>query len=172
MTPPASPWASIQASSASPSTTPSSLRIGWLTCRDESLLETLLAAKEQILICGAVLEEELAARVLDRRAEVLAVVRAKTQRQLAIVREWIDGHESFEWVEPHAGVVAFPRLRPEVDVDVDAFYRTLLEEHGTYVGPGHWFDQDRRFFRLGFAWPTEDELVRGLAGLDRAAAAA
>ena len=148
------------------------LRIGWLTCRDDDLLETLLAAKEQILICGAVLEEELAARVLERRSEILPLVRAKTERHLAIVREWIDEHEHFEWVEPQAGVVGFPRLRPELDVDVDVFYRTLLDQHGTYVGPGHWFDQDRRFFRLGFAWPTEAELERGLEGLSRAGAAA
>jgi len=148
------------------------LRVGWLTCRDERLMETLLAAKEQIFICGAVLEEELAARVLDRRADVLSVVHAKTQQHLGDVRDWIDGHELFEWVEPSAGVVCFPRIRPEIDVDVDLFYRALLERHGTYVGPGHWFDQDRRFFRLGFAWPTRDELGRGLEGLGRAAAAA
>ncbi len=145
------------------------LRVGWLTCRDDELMETLLAAKEQIFICGPVLEEELSARVLERRSEVLSLVHAKTRRHLAIVRDWIDGHELFEWVEPTAGVVCFPRIRPEIDVDVDCFYRTLLEEHGTYVGPGHWFDQDPRFFRLGFAWPTEQELERGLEGLDRAA---
>jgi len=148
------------------------LRIGWLTCRDEQLMETLLAAKEQIFICGAVLEEELAARVLEQRARVLSLVHAKTQRHLALVRDWIDEHELFEWVEPAAGVVGFPRLRPEIEIDVDRFYRALLEEHGTYVGPGRWFDQDPRFFRLGFAWPTEEELARGLEGLDLAAAGA
>jgi aspartate/methionine/tyrosine aminotransferase len=148
------------------------LRVGWLTCRDEQLMETLLAAKEQIFICGAVLEEELAARVLERRATVLPLVQSKTQRHLALVRDWIDGHELFEWVEPTAGVVGFPRIRPELDVDLDGFYRSLLDEHGTYVGPGRWFDQDPRFFRLGFAWPTEEELERGLAGLDLAATGA
>jgi aspartate/methionine/tyrosine aminotransferase len=146
------------------------LRVGWLTCRDERLMETLLAAKEQIFICGAVLEEELAARVLERREAVLSLVHAKTRKHLGIVRDWIDGHELFEWVEPKAGVVGFPRLRPEIDIDVDGFYRRLLDEHGTYVGPGHWFDQDRRFFRLGFAWPGQAELERGLEGLDLAAA--
>lgn len=146
------------------------LRIGWLTCRDEQLMETLLAAKEQIFICGAVLEEELAARVLERRATVLPLVQGKTQRHLALVRDWIDGHELFEWVEPAAGVVGFPRIRPEIDVGIDGFYRALLDEHGTYVGPGRWFDQDPRFFRLGFAWPTQEELERGLEGLDLAAA--
>jgi aspartate/methionine/tyrosine aminotransferase len=148
------------------------LRVGWLTCRDDRLMETLLAAKEQIFICGAVLEEELAARVLEQRSAVLSLVGAKTRRQLAVVRDWIDGHEIFEWVEPRAGVVCFPRIRPEIEVDIDAFYRALLDEHGTYVGPGHWFDQDRRFFRLGFAWPAEEELERGLEGLDLAAAGA
>jgi len=148
------------------------LRVGWLTCRDDGLMETLLAAKEQIFICGAVLEEELAARVLERRAEVLALVDAKTREHLAVVRDWIDGNEVFEWVEPKAGVVCFPRIRPAIDIDVDGFYRALLDEHGTYVGPGHWFDQDRRFFRLGFAWPGRDELERGLQGLDLAAAGA
>jgi aspartate/methionine/tyrosine aminotransferase len=148
------------------------LRVGWLTCRDERLMETLLAAKEQIFICGAVLEEELAARVLEQRSLVLSLVHAKTERHLAVVRDWIDGHELFEWVEPTAGVVCFPRLRPEIEIDVDGFYRALLEEHGTYVGPGRWFDQDQRFFRLGFAWPAAEELERGLEGLDLAAGGA
>jgi aspartate/methionine/tyrosine aminotransferase len=148
------------------------LRVGWLTCRDDRLMETFLAAKEQIFICGAVVEEELAARVLEQRSAVLALVHAKTERHLAVVREWIHGHELFEWIEPNAGVVCFPRIRPEIAVDVDGFYRALLEEHGTYVGPGRWFDQDPRFFRLGFAWPTQDELADGLEGLDLAAAGA
>jgi aspartate/methionine/tyrosine aminotransferase len=145
------------------------LRVGWLVCRDEQLMETFLAAKEQIFITGAVLEEELTARVLERRETALERVHAKTQKHLSIVRDWITGHDLFEWVEPQAGVVCFPRIRPDVPIDTDRFYRTLLEEHGTYVGPGWWFDQDPRFFRLGFAWPTEDELTRGLHGLDQAA---
>ena len=148
------------------------LRVGWLMCSDEQLMETFLAAKEQIFIAGAVVDEELTARLLERRATALAEIRDKTQQQLAIVRDWIAWHELFEWVEPQAGVVCFPRIRPEIDVDVDRFYRALFEEHGTYVGPGWWFDQDPRFFRLGFAWPTEDELRRGLAALDLAAAGA
>ena len=57
----------------------------------------------------------------------------------------------------------------EVEVDVDRFYERLLAEHGTYVGPGHWFEQDRRSFRVGFAWPETEELERGLGGLLAAA---
>ena len=145
------------------------LRVGWLICRDECRMETFLAAKEQIFISGAVIDEELTARVLERRDAALEHVHAQTQKQLSLVREWIIDHDAFEWVEPQAGVVCFPRLRPELEVDTHRFYRTLFEEHGTYVGPGWWFDQDPRFFRLGFAWPPEEQLERGLDGLDQAA---
>jgi aspartate/methionine/tyrosine aminotransferase len=141
------------------------LRIGWITCRDPELQETLLAAKEQILLAGATIDEELAARVLEARPRLLPVIRQKIERHLAIVREWMAGQDVFEWVEPRAGVVGFVRFRDGVEVDVDAFYDSLLRDHGTYVGPGHWFDQDRRSFRLGFAWPETDELERGLAAV-------
>ena len=145
------------------------LRIGWVTCRDPDLKETLLAAKEQILLAGATIDEELAARVLEARPRLLPVIREKVERKLAIVRDWMAGQDVFEWVEPRAGVVGCVRFREGVEVDVDAFYESLLRDHGTYVGPGHWFDQDRRSFRLGFGWPEADELERGLDGLLKAA---
>jgi aspartate/methionine/tyrosine aminotransferase len=148
------------------------LRIGWLACRDSELSETLLAAKEQILICGSTLDEELAARVLAARERVLPPIRDRIAAHLAIVRDWMAGQDAFEWVEPRAGVVCFPRVRAERPFDADRFYESLLAEHGTYVGPGHWFGQNRRGFRLGFAWPRTGELERGLAGLSAAVAGA
>jgi aspartate/methionine/tyrosine aminotransferase len=148
------------------------LRVGWLICQDGRLMQTFLAAKEQIFISGAVVDEELAARVLERRATALAHVHEQTRRHLSLVRAWITDHELFEWVEPQAGVVCFPRIRPGIDVDLDRFYRTLFDDHGTYVGPGWWFDQDPRFFRLGFAWPTQGQLENGLRALEQAASTA
>jgi len=148
------------------------LRIGWLVCRDHELAETLLAAKEQILICGSTIDEEMAARVLDARERILPPVRATVGEHLGIVRDWIGAQDVFEWVEPRAGVVGLPRFRDPDSVDVDRFYRDLLDQHGTYVGPGHWFDQERWCFRLGFGWPETDELRRGLDALLAAAAGA
>jgi aspartate/methionine/tyrosine aminotransferase len=149
------------------------LRIGWLACRDRELAETLLAANEQIVICGATIDEEIAAQVLAARPRILPAIREKVAWHLGIVREWIGAQDVFEWVEPAAGVVGFVRVRAEHSgFDADRFYDTLLAEHGTYVGPGHWFGQERRCFRLGFAWPETNELERGLAGLSAAATAA
>ena len=92
---------------------------------------------------------------------ILDDVRAR----LAIVRDWLAGQSTFEWVEPSGGVVGLVRFRPEVEVDTDRFYDVLLADHGTYVGPGHWFELDDRHFRLGYGWPTHDELRAGLAAL-------
>ena len=52
--------------------------------------------------------------------------------------------------------------------DVDRFYASLLANHGTYVGPGHWFEMPKRYMRIGYAWPTERELREGLAGISAA----
>ena len=73
-----------------------------------------------------------------------------------------------EWVPPAGGVVCFPRMKPDVQIDIDQFYASLLATHGTYVGPGHWFEMPKSYMRLGFGWPGERELRDGLAGVSAA----
>jgi len=148
------------------------LRVGWAVCRHPERAEVLLAAKEQMFICGATLDEAIAAAVLGARDRILPPILDDVRDRLAIVRAWIDGQDTFEWVEPAGGVVGFVRFAPAVQVDTGRFYARLLSEYGTYVGPGHWFEVDDRHFRLGFGWPTEAELRAGLAALTAAAAAA
>jgi len=147
------------------------LRVGWAVCTDPELATTLLAAKEQIVICGATLDEAIAGRVLAARDRILPPILAEVRERLAIVSAWMAGQTTFEWVQPTGGVVGLVRARPDVALDTEAFYDMLLREHGTYVGPGHWFELDDRHFRLGFGWPTIDELHTGLAALTAAAEA-
>jgi len=145
------------------------LRVGWAVCRDRDLAETLLAAKEQMVICGATIDEAIAGRVLTERARILPPIIADVRARLDIVRDWMRGHDTFEWIEPAGGVVGLVRFAAGVEVDVAAFYEALLGQYGTYVGAGHWFEVDDRHFRLGFGWPTEPELRAGLDGLSAAA---
>jgi DNA-binding transcriptional MocR family regulator len=115
-------------------------------------------------------DETIALRALELRPAWLPRIRAGIADALTITQSWLAGSPRFEWVPPAGGVVGFPRIRPDVaaTVDVDAFYRGLFERHGTIVGPGHWFEQPRTHFRLGYGWPTRDELRGGLAALDAA----
>ena len=145
------------------------IRLGWITCRDRALMERFLAAKEQILITGSVVDEAIGYEALRRRDELLPPIRTGISTALDRVRGWLARDERFEWVEPHGGVVGFPRLRPDLPLDLDTFYAGLFERHGTIVGPGHWFDQPRRHFRLGYGWPSLERLDEGLVALSAAA---
>lgn len=142
------------------------LRMGWLACKDEGLMETFLAAKEQIYICNSALDEEIALRLVQSKARRLPAIRQGIAERLAIVKAWMARQELLEWVEPRGGVACFPRMKRCVDVDL--FYRTLNEDLGAFVGPGHWFEMDRRFMRIGYGWPGKESLASGLEAITRA----
>ncbi|HEY5172428.1 MAG TPA: aminotransferase class I/II-fold pyridoxal phosphate-dependent enzyme [Acidimicrobiia bacterium] len=145
------------------------LRVGWAVCRDPQLAESLLAAKEQIVICGATIDEAIAGRVLAERSRILEPILDEVRVRLDVVRGWMRSQRTFEWIEPGGGVVGLVRFAGDIVVDTARFYDVLLAEHGTYVGPGHWFEVDDRHFRIGFGWPSDRELRAGLDALSAAA---
>lgn len=144
------------------------IRLGWLITRDPKLQEVFLAAKEQISICGSVIHEWIAEQILANREAILQPTLTEMRRRLGVVEAWMQDEPLLEWVRPAGGVVCFPRMREAPQGGTDAFYRRLLEDHGTYVGPGHWFEMPDTYFRLGYGWPTADELEAGLAGISKA----
>ncbi len=73
-----------------------------------------------------------------------------------------------EWVEPKGGCVCFPRIRTNVDVDIDKFHDTLLNKYRTYVGKGHWFEEDGRYIRIGYSWERTEKLQTGLQNILKA----
>ncbi len=144
------------------------IRVGWLVSKDEALRELFLAAKEQINICGSVVDEWIAEQILSRRSQFLPPTLAEMRARRERVAEWLDNEEMLEWVRPAGGVVCLPRMKSEPAGGTAAFYRRLLQTHGTYVGPGRWFELDDRYFRLGYGWSTPEALQGGLAGISAA----
>ena len=144
------------------------IRIGWLITQDPALQEVFLAASEQISICGSVMDEWVAEQVMENRAAILGPRLVEMRRRLQRVSDWMAGEDRLEWVKPSGGVVCFPRMTAPPAGGTDGFYRRLLEDHGAYVGPGHWFEQPDSYFRLGYGWPTADELDAGLAAISAA----
>lgn len=144
------------------------IRLGWIATTDAKLQETFLAAKEQISICGSVIDEWVGEQIMENRAAILAPVVIEMRRRRQLVADWIASEELLEWVPPRGGVVCFPRMRAVPPGGTDAFHRRLLEVHGTYVGPGHWFEMPDTYFRLGYGWPTAPELEAGLRAISAA----
>ena len=141
------------------------LRTGWLICGDRRLMATFLAAKEQIHICGPVIDEAIAFGYWQERGRRLPAIRAAIAEKFGIVSAWMREQDQFEWIPPAGGCVCFPRIRQPEKGDLAQFYRRLLEEFGTYVGRGHWFDMPDQYFRIGYGWPHSGSLQQGLRAL-------
>lgn len=147
------------------------IRVGWIVCQDVKLLERFLAAKEQIGICGSIIDEAIAEVALADAPRFMEGVDKQLREALAIVEDWIAREKRMEWVKPEGGCVCFPRIKSGAAIDVERFYKELAARH-TLVGSGHWFEQDRRFMRIGYGWPLEAELKGGLAAISESLDAA
>lgn len=141
------------------------IRIGWIITKNKKIQETFLAAKEQIFLCNSVVDEEIAYQFLKRRSDFLPAIQQKITENFKVLDEWMQQHPYLEWIRPQAGVVSFPRIKKEVRVNLDAFYDSLYHQHKTLVGPGHWFDMEKRYMRIGYGWPTKEALRMGLENI-------
>ena len=146
------------------------IRIGWLITQDAALQQMLLAAKEQVHICNSVVDEEICYQYLLKKDSYFTAIQNEAGYCFNVLQEWISQHRYLQWVKPSGGVVCFPRFKEAVNIDVEKFYSSLLQQYKTYVGPGHWFEQSKRSFRLGFGWETRDAFIKGLANIDKAIA--
>ena len=138
------------------------IRIGWLICRDKNLMHTFLAAKEQMILGNAVLDEHIALHLLQQKAAFLQPLHAHIRHNFALIKTWMQSQPFLEWVEPQAGVICFPRLKAEFSLDFPNFQKALYNEYQTVVGYGHWFEQSERYFRIGFGYPSTEDLTEGL----------
>ena len=74
------------------------IRVGWLVTRDRRSRSQLLAAKEQVLISGSLVDETIALAALRRRPTWLPAIRARIDEAFDITAAWLDGNPRFEWV--------------------------------------------------------------------------
>ncbi len=139
------------------------LRVGWLACRDAELLRQCAAYKDYTSICNSAPSEVLALIALRARHRVLARSRALIDRNLQLLDAFFARHpDTFGWVRPRAGSVAFPRLLR--DMPVAAFCQALREREGVLLLPGDVYDFPGNHFRLGLG---RQNLPEALARLER-----
>ncbi len=148
------------------------LRVGWVACRDQALLEALERHKHYTSICDAGPSEFLATVALRARDQVLARTRGIVAANLPVFDAFFARHpDLFEWAAPDGGCVAFPRY---LGADgVEDFCRDLVETEGVLLLPASIYASelarvpaDR--FRIGVGRrdpePALEALERFLAG--------
>jgi aspartate/methionine/tyrosine aminotransferase len=128
------------------------LRVGWLACRDRTVLERLEKRKHYTSICNAAPAEYLAAIALRNRARIWernhAIVAANARLCQKFFERW---PELFDWEPPIGGCVCFPRY---TGGDVEDFCARLLDTEGVLVLPASMYyseiaDAPMDHFRVG-----------------------
>ncbi|WPB77477.1 aminotransferase class I/II-fold pyridoxal phosphate-dependent enzyme [Archangium violaceum] len=139
------------------------LRVGWLASRDTALLERCAAYKDYTTLCNAAPSEVLALIALRARERVLARSRELLSRNLAMLDDFFTRRaDTFRWVRPASGSVAFPKLLK--DMPVADFCQQLVETEGVLLLPGDVYDFPGNHFRLGLG---RTNMPDALARLER-----
>ena len=139
------------------------VRLGWLISQNPVLLETFLAAKELIFICNSIVDEVIGSRFYtDFKTDFLKDIKSYVSTNFKILEEYMNNNSYLDWVKPDGGCISFPWIKEDVSLSVKKFNKILKETYKTFIAPGHWFEVDERFFRIGYGYPSEVELKGGL----------
>jgi aspartate/methionine/tyrosine aminotransferase len=138
------------------------LRVGWLATKDAGVLQALRQYKDYTSLCNSAPSEVLALIALRAKEQVLARSLRLIQDNLARVEQFMQQHEDrFEWIAPHAGSIAFPKLLGSETSD--AFADALARQEGVLLLPGSVYGYAGQHFRLGLGRANLPESLHRLA---------
>lgn len=125
------------------------LRIGWLACRENRILNHITALKDYTTICNSAPSEILAIMALRNRSAIIDDQRLRLQQNTAILESFIGDYEDcFQWNLPKGGSICFPRwLLPQSTFEL---CEALVSEVGIMLVPSQLFQFGDRHIRIGF----------------------
>jgi aspartate/methionine/tyrosine aminotransferase len=129
------------------------VRVGWLACRDESVLARVMGLKHYSTICNNTPGEILALIALRAQQIIIPKNRATLAPRFAMMQAFLNRHAAlFDWISPKAGCLVFPRLLG--GLNATQFALDLLHEEKVIVLPGHLYDFPGEYLRLSYAGKT------------------
>lgn len=154
----------------------SGVRVGWIVCRDETLLESLINARGYTFQSASVIDEVIATEVLSERCRpvILKQHLGYAQKNLELLEAFINKNSDVcSWNKPTAGATAFVRLSSNgKPIDDVKFCHEILQEEGVLFSPGSLcFGKGREpdlrgFVRVHFT-PKPEAMVKALEAWDR-----
>ena len=134
------------------------LRSGWLACQDAALLAQFQAYKDYLTICASAPGEILSIIALRAADSILERNRAIVASNLEAARSFFTARSRlFEWLEPHAGSVAFPLWLGQPPLD--QFAEEIVARRGVMFVPGAMFAFPGGYFRVGLGRKNLPEVL-------------
>ena len=145
------------------------LRVGWIACQDEAVLQKVEDYKAYLSMCNSGPSEYLTTVALRNREQILTRNRALVRSNLADLDNFLAEHDHlFQWTRPQGSCIGFVKyLGAE---GVEAFCKRLVEKHGILLLPASLYHSElvefkTQNFRIGFGRTIFQE---GLAALRQA----
>ena len=136
------------------------LRIGWIATQNKNLYQEIARFKDYTTICNSAPSEFLAELALRHRGKLAARNLEIITNNLDLLDSFFTQHQdTFQWIKPVAGPIAFPRLLTE---DVDRFCDRLVRQAGVLLLPGSVYDHPHNHFRIGFGRANMPEALEQL----------
>jgi len=124
------------------------LRLGWLACRDSSILQKIISFKHYTTICASAPSEFLTAVAFRHRQKFIDRNLQIVLHNLPQLAAFFSRHpDLFEWTPPNASTIGFARFKPAQDVQ--SFCERLVREAGVLLLPGTVYDEPHHI-RFGY----------------------
>ncbi len=134
------------------------LRIGWLAACDEHFLAQCSQLKDYLTICNSAPGEILALIAIRAKDTILEQTRRLISKNLEIADQFFARHaDTFCWLRPKAGSVAFPELKGKTSVE--DFCHRLIETRNLLITPGNLFQHSGNHFRIGVGRESFSEAI-------------
>ena len=140
------------------------LRLGWIMCKDKTILQNMERYKHYLSICNSAPSEHLSMIALKAKKQILERNRTLINNNIKILCEFFNEFSDlFDWVIPDGSCVGYPRYNGSNSAN--EFCEDLVEKTGILLLPPKIYQSelletptDR--FRIGYGRST---LAAGLA---------
>ena len=138
------------------------LRIGWIVSRNHDVLERVSQLKDYTTICNSAPSEILAIMALQNRAKIIALQKARIEKNLEILDEFFGEYtDCFNWNRPLGGSVCFPRSL--ISQDTFVFCEQLVQETGIMLLPSRMFMFGDSHVRVGYGRESLPDVINRFA---------
>ncbi|KKQ66954.1 MAG: Aminotransferase [Candidatus Daviesbacteria bacterium GW2011_GWA2_38_24] len=137
------------------------VRIGWVVTKDKNLYDQMAAFKDYTTICSSAPSEILSIIALRAKEKIVGNHLKRIERNLKLLDDFSTKHQNlFEWVQPKAGTIGFPKLKGYIDSL--EFCQKVVNEAGIMLLPSTVYDYDNKHFRIGFGRENMPEALKKL----------
>ncbi len=119
------------------------LRIGWLIS-DQEIIEECREYKHYLTHVTSPISDYLALIILRNRAKLLLHIKKQILSNVATLNSFMHKYRHiFEYVEPQGGLVAFPKIKG--NINSNEFCQKLLKSKNVSLLPGNVFGENNHF---------------------------